>query len=118
MTQTIDIRNWQVCINAPLQKVYGVEDIAQCVYVILSTVPGSDPLRPDFGSAIYKYIDQPTNRAHAQLIYAATRALEKWEKRIKVNKCKVVSDGLDGRNLIIDATVVASAAQITITFDL
>ena len=91
-----------------------IEDITQCVYTILSTVKGSDPLRPDFGSDIYLYLDKPINEMQPMLVYAATEAVQKWEKRIKIKKCRLETNGLDIRNIVIEATVIASAAQIII----
>lgn len=110
-----DTRNWQVSITTPGAIVEGVEDIAQCVYVIITTVPGSDPLRPDFGSNLHEYIDKPINEVQPLLIYAISEALKKWEKRIAVQKCRLVANGIDTRSIMIEAIIVASAVQILIT---
>ncbi len=109
-----DNRNWQVSLSCPTKTVEGIEDIAQCVYLILTTIKGSDPLRPDFGSNVYLYLDKPINEMQPMLVYAVTEALQKWEKRIEVKKCKLEIFGLDKRNVIIEAMVIASSAQITI----
>lgn len=37
--------------------------INQCIAIILTTRKGSVPLRPTFGSEIYKYVDYPVNEA-------------------------------------------------------
>lgn len=113
-----NIRNWQVDINDPLKVVEGVDDIAQCVYVILTTIPGSDPLRQTFGSNVYKYIDRPMNEAQPRLIYEATEAIGRWEKRIEVTRCNLNANGNDARTLEIEATIIASAAQVTITVNI
>jgi len=91
-----------------------IEDITQCVHAILSTVKGSDPLRPDFGSNVYLYIDKPVNEMQSMMVYDVTEALQKWEKRIEVKKCRLETSGLDKRNIVIEATVIASQAPITI----
>jgi phage baseplate assembly protein W len=109
-----DTRNWQVSLANPSTVAEGVEDIAQCVYIIISTVKGSDPLRLDFGSDVHLYLDRPVNEIQPMLVYAVTEALQKWEKRIEVKKCRVEINGLDKRTIVIEATVIASAAQITI----
>lgn len=109
-----DTRNWQVYINDPSVTVEGAEDIAQCVYVILNTIQGSDPLRPDFGSEIYKYLDKPINDYIPYMILAATRAIEKWEKRIKLTKCVMETTGMDSKRLVIEAEMTSSAAEITV----
>lgn len=110
-----DTRNWQVSINDPTVRVEGAEDMAQCIYTILSTIPGSDPLRPTFGSQVYRYIDAPINKVEPRLVYEAITAIERWEKRVAVTHCRLLTDGPVGRCLEIEATAIAAAAQITIT---
>ncbi|MDR1120891.1 MAG: GPW/gp25 family protein [Dysgonamonadaceae bacterium] len=111
---TNDKRNWQVSITDPFTRVEGVEDIAQCVYAIIATVKGSDPLRPDFGSDVYLHLDKPMNEAQPMLIYAAMEAVKKWEKRIEVKKCRLEANGLDKRNLVIEAVEANTSEWITI----
>lgn len=112
---TSDTRNWQVSISNPTARVEGAEDIAQCIYIILNTIPGSDPLRPAFGSGIYRYIDAPTNKVEPRLVYEAITAIERWEPRVTVTRCRLVGNGPAGRSLQIEATAIASAAQMTIS---
>lgn len=111
-------KNWQVSINDPLARVEGVEDIAQCVYIILTTIPGSDPLRPEFGCNLYRYIDRPVSEAQAMLIYEVTAAIARWETRIKVKKCRLSTSGIDSRTIELTAVMVNSADQITLTVNL
>lgn len=113
-----DTRNWQININNPSTIVEGIDDIAQCIYVILNTIPGSDPLRPTFGSNVYQYIDRPMNEVQSMLIYGITESIKKWEKRIKINKCLILSNGTASRILKLDATVIASAAPITLNINI
>lgn len=113
-----DSRNWQVSINDSSRRVEGVEDMAQCVYTILTTVPGSDPLRLSFGSDLYKYIDRPMTEAQPMLIYEITAAIARWEKRLSVKKCNLIATAPDRRTVEITAEVVALAVQITITVNI
>lgn len=64
--------------------VQGDGDIAQCVYIILTTVKGSDPLRPDFGVDLYSYIDLPMNIAAANLTREIAEQINSWEPRVTV----------------------------------
>lgn len=115
MNVTKDTRNWQLSINDPAAIVEGIDDIMQCVYIVLTTIPGSDPLRSEFGSNIYQYLDKPLETVKAKIIYVATIAIERWEKRLQVTRC-TVSRTADGHTVIkIEGTVVASAAQVTVT---
>lgn len=77
--------DWQYKLNKIGSVAEGVEDINQCIAIILLTQKGSDPLRPAFGSDIYKYIDYPINSAKANIIRESIEAIEKWETRIKVD---------------------------------
>lgn len=62
----------------------GLEDIRQCIDFILRTIPGSDPLRPLFGSNIYKYIDAPVNTMIPNAKKEIFEAISLWEPRITV----------------------------------
>ena len=62
-----DARNWQVSMEDPAKIVEGVDDIVQSINIILTTIPGSDPLRPEFGSNVYQYLDKPLDRKSTRL---------------------------------------------------
>lgn len=113
MTPT-DTLNWQMSLADAQSIVEGIDDIAQCIHIILTTVPGSDPLRPAFGSNVYRYLDKPVEAVRAQIIYAATEAIGRWEKRIEVTGCSVTRNA-DKITIAIEGTIIASAKQITIT---
>lgn len=113
MTPT-DTRNWQMSLADPQAIVEGLDDITQCVYIILTTIPGSDPLRPTFGSNVYQYLDKPLETVRARIIYAVAEAIGQWEKRIEVTGCSVTRNA-DKTTITIEGIIVASAKQITIT---
>lgn len=110
-----DTRNWQVSLKDPAAIVEGVEDITQCIYIILTTIPGSDPLRPAFGSNVYKYLDKPLESVKAQIIYAIIEAVEQWERRIEISRCKVSRNAMGEITITIEGTITSSANQVTIT---
>ena len=74
-----DTRNWQVSMDDPAAIVEGVDDIVQSINIILTTIPGSDPLRPEFGSNVYQYLDKPLPSVLGKIIYEATTAIGRWE---------------------------------------
>ena len=92
-----DTRNWQVSMDDPAAIVEGVDDIVQSINIILTTIPGSDPLRPEFGSNVYQYLDKPLPSVLGKIIYEGSRN--------------------DAAHTVfkIEGTVVGSAEQITIT---
>lgn len=68
------------------QVVTDIDDIAQCIAIILETPRGSDPHRPLFGSLVYRYIDAPINEARPHVVREVFQALRDWEPRIDVVK--------------------------------
>jgi phage baseplate assembly protein W len=72
------------------------EDVAQAVLLILSTVPGERPMRPEFGCAMY---DVAFDRVDAQTAGRIEReirvALDRWEPRIDVEGIEFDFSGAD-----------------------
>lgn len=66
--------------------VEGIEDINQCISIILSTPKGSVPHNPEFGSDVYKYIDYPADEAVPNIINESIKAIQRWETRVDVVK--------------------------------
>ena len=81
--------DWQYKLNGIGSIAEGVEDINQCIAVILSTQKGSVPHRPTFGSDILKYVDYPVNIAKANIIRETIDVITLWEKRVKVDSVTV-----------------------------
>lgn len=87
MTTLNDITyvDWQLKLNSIGEVAEGIEDINQCIAIILTTRKGTDPHRPTFGSDIYKYIDYPVNEAKPNIIRETIDSINLWETRITVN---------------------------------
>lgn len=81
--------DWQYKLNGIGSIAEGVEDINQCIAIILSTQKGSVPHRPTFGSDILKYVDYPVNIAKANIIRETIDSITLWEKRVKVDSVTV-----------------------------
>jgi uncharacterized protein len=86
MTLLKDIKNpeWSLSIYEPTKVVEGLSDIAQCIYIIVMTEKGSDPLRPEFGCGLLQYIDAPVNSAIPNMIREITEAINLWEPRVEI----------------------------------
>lgn len=76
----------------PDTVVSGVDDIAQCMRIILETPKGSDPLRPLFGSDVYLYIDRPLPSSVPNIVRDAWDAIATWEPRAVVERIQVTSE--------------------------
>jgi len=85
-TKLQDIRatNWQLSRTTIGQVVSGIEDIRQCVGIILTTTKGSVPLNPLFGSDIWQFIDKPVSTAVANIAAEILDSIGKWEQRINI----------------------------------
>ena len=66
-----------------------VDDVNQCIHLIIFTPKGSDPLRPTFGCDQDRYIDSPINIARPHLVREITDVLRQWEPRIVVTRVSV-----------------------------
>jgi phage baseplate assembly protein W len=61
----------------------GEDDTAQAIRIILGTVPGERPMRPEFGCAIHDFVFDIIDAELVGKIDTAVRvALDRWEPRI------------------------------------
>jgi phage baseplate assembly protein W len=74
--------------------VQGIDDIHQCIYIILTTEKGEDPTRPDFGCSALSRLDLPINTAIPMIKADILDSLELYETRIKVVKVEHSLDAL------------------------
>jgi hypothetical protein len=80
----ITSRNWQLDASRIGEVVQGLDDVAQCIQIILETRKGTDPLRPDFGCGIYEYVDKPVNLALPDMLREITNAIATYEQRVNI----------------------------------
>jgi phage baseplate assembly protein W len=83
---------WTFDINTPGGIVQGLDSIKQCVFLILTTSRGTDPLRPDFGCGAYDYLDYPATVAVPRMVKAIQDALIKYEPRIEDVKVTTIAN--------------------------
>src|SRR5574344_1786934 len=81
--------DWQLKLNEIGSVAEGIQDINQCIAIILSTQKGSDPHRPTFGSDILKYGDYPVSVAKPNIIRDTIDAINLWETRVNVDSVSV-----------------------------
>ena len=58
MTLVTEIQSaeWSLSTSGFGEVVEGFEDINQCISLIIGTAKGSDPLRPDFGADVLRFM--------------------------------------------------------------
>jgi len=84
--EDIKATNWQLSNQMIGQVVEGIDDIRQCIGTILTNTKGSDPMRPLFGSDIWRFIDTPINTAVANISAEIIDCIGKWEQRIIIKE--------------------------------
>jgi len=68
-----------------LEKIESLEeDIAQSIEIILTTPKGSKIFEPEFGSELYKFIDNVSPAVIPRIIAEVWKALQRWEPRIRL----------------------------------
>jgi phage baseplate assembly protein W len=89
--------------NGGIGLVSREREIAEAIRIILSTVPGERPMRPDFGCRIHEFVFSATDATTASAIGAeVTTALTRWEHRIDVEDVVVVFGPDDPTTFYID----------------
>lgn len=72
------------------KELEGIEHLKQSIIDILTTPIGSRVMRREYGSRLFELVDRPINRDFTLEIFSATaEALEKWERRFKLEKVKI-----------------------------
>ncbi len=66
--------------------------VRQSIRDILTTRLETRVMRPEYGSKLYRLVDNPVNAGWiARAVHEATEAIEKWEPRVSVLKIKPLS---------------------------
>lgn len=76
--------DWSPRLGADGEIVEGLDDIGQCLNIILTTPKGSDPLRPTFGCDVWRWLDRPVNEAVAPIVREVWAAIAIWEPRVEL----------------------------------
>lgn len=109
--------NWQISTGASGTVAQGLDDIRQCVQIILLTTKGSDPLRPLFGSDIWRYIDKPVKISAALISAEIIDCIGKWEARIIINKIIYEINGAQIK-FYLYLTLIQSGETMEISFSI
>ncbi|MDN5248468.1 MAG: GPW/gp25 family protein [Wolbachia endosymbiont of Tyrophagus putrescentiae] len=101
----------------------GVEHLKQSIIDILTTPIGTRVMRRGYGSRLFELVDKPMNRDFTLELYSAVaEALQKWERRFKLEKVKIeeVKEGkvvislegmLEGKLVDISGVKINAAAK-------
>lgn len=100
----ITAADWSPKLEEPGSVVENLDDINQCIKVILETPKGSRAHEPLFGCDVWQFLDQPLAEALPKIVNAVIEAVEEWESR-----AKLVS--------VVPVTTEVSAGKITLQLE-
>lgn len=94
MTTLADITaaDWSIKLDEPGSVVENLDDINQCLRVILETPKGSRAHEPLFGCDVWLFLDQPFTSALPGIVNAVISAVAEWEPRVKLTSVVVQRD--------------------------
>ena len=93
----------RVDLTGKVALVAGERELEQSIALILGTIPGERPMRPEFGCRIHDYVFAPADATTAGLIaYEVRQSLLRWEPRIDVTDVIVTPDPYDAGMLRVD----------------
>ncbi len=108
---------WGLSLLGQGKIVQGLDDINQCLNVILLTKKGADPLRPLFGCDIFNYVDKPINSVIPDMVREILEAVTLWEPRVTITKIShTVYDGKVTFNITWKLTNSVDTGQLDITY--
>jgi len=98
------------------KELEGLDHLKQSIIDILTTLIGSRVMRRNYGSRLFELVDKPINRDFTLEIYAATaEALEKWEKRFKLEKVKITEVKEGKMTLVLEGIYLPEGKFINIS---
>lgn len=119
MTLLTEIKSseWQLSLSEQGKVVEGIDDVNQCIYIILQTRKGEDSFRPEFGCGIFDHIDRPVTESLPVMMKAITDSINLWEPRVRITKItpKVTLEGVQF-NITWKLTDAVDTGQIDITY--
>lgn len=102
----IKSRDWQISTQGVGLIAEGLGDIRQCLDICLRTTKGSDPLRPEFGSDIFQFVDKPLNTAIPNIVRSIIEAVQIWEKRVVIQKVKYLIEDRSNVDFLVTYRLV------------
>lgn len=103
--------NWSPRVGSPGEIVCGLDDINQCIDIIIATRKGTVPHRPLFGCDAWRWLDAPPAISIPNIKREVLDALDLWEPRIVVVLVTVLLSGSAATvtinwRLVNDATIM------------
>lgn len=95
-----------------IRLAHGEHDVAEAIYIILSTAPGERRMRPEFGCRIHELVFAPVEAGTLSLMRHYTiEALRRWEPRIELREVRVYRHPQADGTVLIDVDYVLRATN-------
>lgn len=105
----ITSQDWQPKLDSIGEVVEDIDDINQCISIILTTGKGSVPHNPEFGSNVWMWIDALIDEARPNIIKESIDAIEQWEPRVDISRITV---NYDESNIILSVYWIFKDTEI------
>lgn len=86
LVSDIESTHWSLSLENANEIVQDLEDIAQCIVLILSTSKGSVPFDPNFGFNLGELLDQPVNFVIPNGKIGILEAISEYEPRVEIDR--------------------------------
>lgn len=96
----IQATDWQPKLGELGAIVEALDDIDQCIRIILTTPRGSVPHQPDFGSDLWRYVDWPLQAALPHIVRETVDQVARWEPRVEVTGVTVEEGATPGELVV------------------
>ncbi|MCI0519067.1 MAG: GPW/gp25 family protein [Chloroflexi bacterium] len=99
----------------------GAENIRESIRIILQTLPQERIMLPEFGAGLEQYLFEPNAvSTHRLLEEEITQALQRWERRIRLESVRVEADPDDPQAAVavIRYRLVATGANAQVSLAL
>lgn len=108
MATVNDIKSpvWGLSIQGGGAIAEGLASIRQCIDLIVRTTKGTDPLRPLFGSDMYKYVDYPIDKSIPLIKKAILESIALWEGRVNITSINHTLSGVSNIIFVINYKLV------------
>ncbi len=88
-----------------------LDDVRQCVTIILRTPKGTVPHRPEFGCDAWRWLDAPLPVARPRIVAAVVEAIETHEPRVAVERVQVQPGAAPGTLVLTLTLQIRETAQ-------
>ncbi len=111
-TLPIQSQNWQLSIDTPNTVVADMDALSQSVRILLTTEPGSDPARPDFGIGLLNLIGQDMRTVKSNLTRRGKPQFRDYLPEVELVDYNV-SGGTSAGDLIVEVVWKAKGNTVT-----